>query len=433
LSVGHNVANVLIEGRTTLKADHMSWTGKSEPAVLSASIQLRIILLCALVAACDGFDTQAIAFVAPAISKQWGVPPPQFGGIFSAGLVGLALGAFLFGSLADRLGRKSVILFCVALFGISSILTTLSSGMVDLAAWRILTGLGLGGVLPNLIATTNEVGSEKHKNRLVMLMFCGFPLGATIGGLVSAPLIEAYGWHSVFITGGVLPLALVPLLYVYLPKFSGPVSPSPEVGDSAIPANNIAQLFREGRAVPTLLLWTAFFSNLLVMYFLVNWLPSLLSIAGSSLSVATLSTALLNLGGIVGAVLLSRLINGPHALVVLACAYGVAALALMLIARAEGNVPILLTGAGVAGAVVVGGQIAMNAVTASFYPAQIRSTGVGWALGIGRIGSIVGPLLGGLLLGAGWQGTSAVMFAIIPTLIAACALLGVSRFLNRVG
>lgn len=390
-------------------------------------------MLCALVAACDGFDTQAIAFVAPAISKQWGVPPPQFGAIFSAGLVGLALGAFLFGSLADRVGRKSVILLCVALFGISSILTTLSSGMVELAIWRILTGLGLGGVLPNLIATTNEVASTKHKNTLVMLMFCGFPLGATIGGLVSAPLIEAYGWHSVFITGGVLPLALLPLLYLYLPKSSGPVDLPPEVGVGALPANNIAQLFLDGRALPTLLLWTAFFSNLLVMYFLVNWLPSLLSIAGSSLSVATLSTALLNLGGIFGAILLSRVINSRHALLMLSCAYGVAAVALLLIALADGNIPMLLVGAGLAGAVVVGGQIAMNAVTASFYPAQIRATGVGWALGIGRIGSIVGPLLGGLLLGSGWQGTSAVMFAIIPTLVAACALFGASRFLNRVG
>jgi MFS transporter, AAHS family, 4-hydroxybenzoate transporter len=432
LPVGHNFANVLTGRRSPLKSDRISQTDESEPAILPSSIQWRIILLCALVAACDGFDTQAIAFVAPAISKLWGVPPPQFGAIFSAGLVGLALGAFLFGSLADRLGRKSVILFCVALFGISSILTTLSSGMIELAAWRFLTGLGLGGVLPNLIATTNEVGSEKHKNRLVMLMFCGFPLGATIGGLVSAPLIGAYGWHSVFITGGVLPLALLPLLYVHLPQTGRRVSPTPEVDGGAHRANNIALLFGDGRAVPTLLLWTAFFSNLLVMYFLVNWLPSLLTIAGSSLSVATLSTALLNLGGIVGAVLLSRLINGPHALLALACAYGVASLALLLIARAEGNILILLTGAGVAGAVVVGGQIAMNAVTASFYPAQIRSTGVGWALGIGRIGSIVGPLLGGLLLGSGWQGTSAVMFAIIPTLVAACALLGVSRFLNRV-
>jgi AAHS family 4-hydroxybenzoate transporter-like MFS transporter len=398
---------------------------------MSSASPLQVALLCALVALCDGFDTQSIAFVAPVISKQWGILPAQFGPVFSAGLVGLALGAFLFGSLADRFGRKLVVLVCVALFGLSSILTTMSSNMAELAIWRVVTGLGLGGVLPNLIAITNEVAPAKSKNLFVMMMFCGFPLGATIGGLVSAPLIAASGWHSVFIMGGVLPLALLPLLYVYLPKSNGSPSQHPEDGGMARSTSHIAQLFREGRTVPTLLLWTAFFSNLLVMYFLVNWLPSLLSIAGSSLSIATLSTALLNLGGIAGAILLSRLINGPHAVVTLACAYGAAAVALLVIARADGNSAVLLTGAGLVGAVVVGGQIAMSAVTASFYPAQIRSTGVGWALGIGRIGSIVGPLLGGLLLGAGWQGTSTVMFAIIPTLIAACALFGVSRFLNR--
>jgi MFS transporter, AAHS family, 4-hydroxybenzoate transporter len=398
---------------------------------MSSISPLQVALLCSFVALCDGFDTQVIAFVAPVISKQWGVLPAQFGPVFSAGLVGLALGAFLFGSLADRVGRKSIILLCVTLFGLSSILTTMSSSMAELAIWRVVTGLGLGGVLPNLIAITNEVAPAKSKNLFVMMMFCGFPLGATIGGLVSAPLIMASGWHSVFIMGGILPLTLLPLLYLYLPKSTGSPSSHPEASEVDRPINNIAQLFSESRAVPTLLLWTAFFSNLLVMYFLVNWLPSLLSIAGSSLSVATLSTAVLNLGGIAGAILLSRLINGPHAVVTLARAYGAAAVALLVIARADGNSAVLLTGAGLVGAVVVGGQIAMNAVTASFYPAQIRSTGVGWALGIGRIGSIVGPLLGGLLLSAGWQGTSAVMFAIIPTLIAACALFGVSRFLKR--
>jgi MFS transporter, AAHS family, 4-hydroxybenzoate transporter len=170
-------------------------------------IQWRVVLLCALIAVCDGFDTQAIAFVAPAISQQWNVEPPEFGVIFSAGLVGLAVGAFLFGSLADRAGRKPVILLCVALFGVSSILTTVSSNMPELGVWRLLTGLGLGGVLPNLIATTNEVASARRKNTLVMMMFCGFPLGATIGGLVSAPLIKANGWHSVFIVGRVLGIA----------------------------------------------------------------------------------------------------------------------------------------------------------------------------------------------------------------------------------
>jgi MFS transporter, AAHS family, 4-hydroxybenzoate transporter len=416
-------------GRGIVKPEHVLKSSEAESRRLPNSAPLRVASLCAFVAFCDGFDAQAIAYVAPVISKQWGVLPAQFGPVFSAGLVGLALGALLFGSLADRIGRKPVILLCVALFGLSSILTTWSSSMAELAVWRVVTGLGLGGVLPNLIATTNEVAPASRKNLFVMMMFCGFPLGATIGGLASAPLIAASGWHSIFIVGGVLPLAVLPLLYLYLPQSAN--SPKPQPSDGLLSANTIAQLFQDGRAIPTLLLWAAFFSNLLVMYFLVNWLPSMLTIAGSSLSVATLSTALLNLGGIFGAIVLARLINGPHAVQILACGYVAAAAVLFLIARADGNVPVLLVGAALAGAVIVGGQIAMNAIVASFYPNQIRSTALGAALGVGRIGSIIGPLLGGLLLTAGWQGTSAVILAIIPTLIAACALFGVRRFVEE--
>jgi AAHS family 4-hydroxybenzoate transporter-like MFS transporter len=384
--------------------------------------QLRVALLCALVALCDGFDTQAIAFVAPVIAREWGVEPGAFGPIFSAGLAGLALGAFVFGSLADRIGRRAVILLCVTLFGLASLATTQASSMGELAAWRILTGLGLGGVLPNLIAVTNESATDRQKNSLVMLMFCGFPLGATIGGIVSAPLIEAAGWESVFITGGIAPLAILPLLFRYLPRGT--------IAQGSVKAGKVSQLFSSGRAAATLLLWTAFFSNLLVMYFLVNWLPSLLSMVGTTLSIATLSTAMLNLGGIAGAFILSRLINGERAVIYLACAYLFGMLSLLLIAQSAGNMSVMLIGAGLAGSIVVGGQIAMNAIAASLYPAEIRSTGVGWALGIGRIGSIIGPLIGGLLIGSGWVGTSPVLFAMVPTFVAAAALFALSRLDN---
>jgi MFS transporter, AAHS family, 4-hydroxybenzoate transporter len=393
--------------------------------------QWQVASLCALVAVCDGFDTQAIAFVAPVISKQWGIAASQFGPVFSAGLVGLALGAFLQGSASDRLGRKVVILACVALFGIASILTTSSSSMAELAAWRVLTGLGLGGVLPNLVALTNEVATAKQKNSLVMLMFCGFPVGATIGGLISAPLIGAAGWKAVFMLGGIIPLCLLPVLYCFLPgatmTHNGPATAAP----TGVAGAKVTGLFLQGRAIPTLLLWTAFFSNLMVMYFLVNWLPSLLSLGGLPLSVATLSTALLNLGGVGGAVLFSRVVNGRNALSVLSAGYLAGSLALVLIARAEGNTAVLLSAAALAGAVVVGGQIAMNAVTASFYPAAIRATGVGWALGIGRIGSIAGPLVGGALMKSGWQGTSSVLFAVIPMLLAAAALFSLKRYVHN--
>jgi MFS transporter, AAHS family, 4-hydroxybenzoate transporter len=398
------------------------------------SRQWQVALLCALVAICDGFDAQAIAFVAPVISKQWGIAASQFGTVFSAGLIGMSLGAFLQGSISDRLGRKVVILACVTLFGIASILTASASSMVELAGWRVITGLGLGGVLPNLVALTNEVATARQKNALVILMFCGFPVGATIGGLIAAPLIGAAGWTAVFLLGGIVPLCLLPLLYRFLPR-STAADPAPShespIDPAMVARTKVAGLFREGRTIPTLLFWATFFSNLMVMYFLVNWLPSLLSLGGASLSVATLSTALLNLGGVGGAVLFSRVANGRTALSVLAAGYLAGSIALVLIARAEGNIAVLLSAAALAGAVVVGGQIAMNAVTSSFYPAAIRATGVGWALGIGRIGSIAGPLVGGALMKSGWQGTSSVLFAVIPMLLAATALFSLKRYVHN--
>jgi MFS transporter, AAHS family, 4-hydroxybenzoate transporter len=389
------------------------------------SLQWRVVILCALVAFCDGLDTQAIAFVAPVISGQWGIEPKSLGPVFSAGLVGLALGALLFGPVADRFGRKAVVLLCVAIFGVSSLCTTLSSNSTELAIWRVVTGLGLGGVLPNLISLTNEHASLRLRNALVMIMFFGFPLGATVGGLITAPLVAAAGWQGIFYLGGALPLLLLPALFLGLPNRQ----PLETTSEADTGSGQIAMLFREGRMVPTLLIWLAFFSNLLVMYFLVSWLPSLLSLIGSSLSI--LSTALLNLGGIAGALALSWLISRFDTLVLLGGAYVTGALALGVISLGGENVPLLLVASAYAGSVIVGGQIAMNAVTASYYPAVIKSTGVGWALGIGRIGSIIGPLVGGLLLERGWQGMSVVKAAIAPTLIAAAAVFGLRLILRK--
>lgn len=399
--------------------------GSSDSEPLLAT-QKRVVDLCALVAFFDGLDTQAIAFVAPVLSMQWGIEPKSLGPVFSAGLVGLALGALLFGPLADRFGRKAVILFCVAVFGASSLATTLASNIPELAMWRVVTGLGLGGVLPNLISLTNENAPPRFRNALVMIMFCGFPFGATVGGLITTPLVDAAGWKGIFYLGGTLPLALLPALWLGLPN-RAPTEPAA----NNVEKGQIRQLFREGRMVPTFLIWLTFFSNLLVMYLLVNWLPSLLSLIGTSLSIATLSTALLNLGGILGALVLSWLISRLDTLLLLGTAYISGALALAVISLASDSVPLLLAASAYAGSVIVGGQIAMNAVTASYYPLSIKSTGVGWALGIGRLGSIIGPLLGGWLLGMGWQGMSVVKATIAPTLIAALAVFALRRILKR--
>jgi MFS transporter, AAHS family, 4-hydroxybenzoate transporter len=393
----------------------------------SNATQFRVVALCALVAFCDGLDTQSIAFVAPVITRELNIEPSALGPVFSSGLVGLALGAFIFGPLADRLGRKAIIMACVALFAFGSIGTTFANDVTGLILWRVVTGLGLGGVLPNLISLTNQYASPRWRNALVMIMFCGFPLGATTGGLITPPLVAIAGWQGIFYLGGALPILILPLLYFGLPnaaKADGECN-----GQGAASGNQVAALFREGRAFPTLLLWLTFFCNLLVMYLLVSWLPSLLSLIGSSLSVATMSTALLNLGGVAGALGLSYLMVRMEPMRLLGAAYLAGAAALAVISMGSDNLPLLMVASTFAGAVIVGGQIAMNAIAASYYPLHIKSTGVGWALGIGRIGSILGPIMGGIMLSFGWEGMAVIKLAIVPTIVAAGAVFALRKVL----
>jgi AAHS family 4-hydroxybenzoate transporter-like MFS transporter len=284
-----------------------------------------------------------------------------FGVIFAAGLLGLTIGAFVLGPIADRLGRKIVILGSTCAFGILALLTAMADSMTQLLVYRLLTGIGLGGALPNLIALTNEYVPNRLKSTLVMLMYCGFPLGATIGGLLSVPLIEHLGWRSVFIFGGLAPLLLLPVLIFRLPESirflamrpgagkkvariiakidrsasaeafisSIRLEARPPASDARFPA---LALFAEGRGRTTFLLWSAFFLNLLVMYFLVNWLPSLLTRSGLALSYAIFSTALLNLGGVVGAIVLGRLLDKRDPYLILGCAYAASACFIALIA-----------------------------------------------------------------------------------------------------
>lgn len=390
--------------------------------------QMRIVALCGLAALCDGFDTQAIAFVAPVVSRAWGVSPSAFGPVFSAGLAGLALGAFLFGPLADRLGRKIVILICVALFGLGSLATTLAVTPAQMAAWRAITGLGLGGVLPNLISFTNESTTGRFKNVAVMIMICGFPLGATLAGFISAPLTALTGWKGLLLLGGMIPLGLLVPLHLALPSDRRTASPAVNRETTSL---NVAAIFAGKLLVPTLLLWVAFFANLLVLYFLVNWLPSLLSLQGSSFSVASICTAVLNLGGIGGALAFSRLVNRGAFPLYLCAAYMAGVVSILAIVYGSDSTVILMLASACAGGIVIGGQMAMNAVTASFYPDEVRATGVGWALGVGRVGSIIGPLAGSIAIDAHWQGTTPLLLATGPLLAAAVAIAFFGIIRNR--
>lgn len=414
-----------------------------------SGFQVAIVALCGLVALLDGFDSQVIGFAAPKIAEDWGVNSSVFGPIFSAGLFGLVAGGLVFGPLADRFGRKPMILISTALFGLFCLFTAWANTLNDLLILRFLTGIGLGAAIPNIIALTSEYAPKRLRATAVMVTVCGFPLGSAIGGLISAPLIDAYGWRGIFVLGGLPPVLLIPVLMAYLPESARFLAVSnasedkigrilrrisPDVMVSAFIAAakkereaepkgfTVPQLFTEGRAATTLLLWFAFATSLLGFYFLVNWLPTLIRESGLPLSTAIMSSVVLNLGGVVGAVVLARLLDKFSPFLVLGLAYVAAAVFVPIMGFATTSVPVLLCAAALSGFATSGGAIGSNALAAALYPTSIRATGVGWALGVGRGGAILGPLIAGGLLALGWTPKAIIASAAVPALMCAAAI-----------
>src|ERR1700710_1992234 len=419
--------------------------------------QFRLLLTCAAVLFLDGFDTQAIGYVPPPLAKECGLAQGAHGAVVSAGLFGLMIGALLFGPLADRIGRKKIIILSTLAFGLGALATAFVQDVNSLIAIRFLTGLGLGGAMPNTIAMTSEFSPHRRRAAMVMIMFCGFSLGAALGGLLAAALIPQFGWRSVFAVGGVAPLLLVPILALRLPE-CGRLSPrsgqAPArfgelfgqidrnagftsatkfvVHEPHLAGMPVLHLFREGRTLPTLLLWVVFFMSLLDLYFLSNWLPTVLNDLGASVSSAAVIGSMLQVGGGVGTFALGRLID-RFSFRALALVYFVAVFAVGAIGQLGHSVALVTAAIFAAGFCVVGGQIAANGLAAGFYPTSVRATGVGWALGIGRVGSIVGPLVGGALLTAKWSTGSVVLAAATAALCAAVAAFSLSRLAGMGG
>jgi AAHS family 4-hydroxybenzoate transporter-like MFS transporter len=419
--------------------------------------QLRLLLTCAAVLFLDGFDTQAIGYVAPALAREWGLTKAALGPVFSAGLFGLMIGALLFGPLADRIGRKKIIIFSTVAFGIGTLITALVQGVDALLAIRFLTGLGLGGAMPNAIAMTSEFNPRRRRATMVMIMFCGFSVGAALGGLLAAALIPHFGWRSVFIVGGVAPLLLAPMLAQRLPEsvrflvLAGRAPAriaellehiNPKAGfdpdtrfvvhEPALEGVPVRHLFSGGRTLVTLLLWVVFFMSLLDLYFLANWLPTVLNDLGASVSMAALIGSMLQVGGIVGTFALGSIID-RFSFRALALLYFIAVFAVGAIGQLGHSAVLVTVAIFAAGFCVVGGQIAANALAAAFYPTAVRATGVGWALGIGRVGSIVGPLVGGMLLSMKWSTAAVFMAAAAAALCAALAAFSLSRLAGMGG
>ena len=416
--------------------------------------QKLVVLLCAIIAMLDGFDTQAIAFVAPAIAAEWGADKSAFGPVFSSALVGLAVGSFILGAVADRIGRRVVIIGGTDAFGTFSIATAFSTSLDQIMLLRFLTGLGLGGAMPNIIALTTEYSPKRLRTVMVVLMFSGFPLGALLGGIVSAQLVAGFGWSSVFWFGGILPLLLVPVLIYKLPeslpflvrseksenddvlrRLVGKIRPDLQVSTSdkfyipeaGVEKGNVKQLFVRGRGLGTLMLWGIFFTNLLMFYFLISWLPTVLVDAGLPIKLAILAAVLLNAGSVFGGVILGRMVDARGPFGVLTVNYLFAAVFALLIGTTADQLYVVGFLVFCAGFCVGGGQLVANSLAATYYPTDIRSTGIGWSIGFGRMGAILGPVIGGGLISLQFDTQQLFVAVAIPGILAACAVFLMGR------
>lgn len=407
--------------------------------------QWRVIALCFLIVTLDGFDTAAIGYLAPAIRAEWTMATTSLGTVFGAGLAGLMIGCFVFGPLADRIGRKRVLILSVVLFALGSLVSAFARSPMELAVLRLLTGIGLGGAMPNAITLSSEYCAERMRALLVTATFCGFTLGFAIGGEIVAQTLPHIGWRGVLVAGGIAPLLFVPVLLRWLPESmrylaargdraeqllatARHIDPSVDrIDPEAVPAgaatSAVGGLFTRDYVTGTALLWATYFCTLCAFYLLTSWLPLVVKDAGYTLADAARIGAMLPLGGTVGAVLIGYAMDRRSPYRVLAASYVMAGVSLCVLGMVTHQSGWLMLVVFLAGFGVAGSQTGANALTAAFYPTASRATGVAWALGVGRLGSVLGSSLGGVLIARAADISQAFQIVAIPVFMAAALML----------
>ncbi|KVL85909.1 3-(3-hydroxy-phenyl)propionate transporter MhpT [Burkholderia stagnalis] len=377
------------------------------------------LALCFAIALLEGLDLQSVGVAAPRMAREFGLTVSQMGLAFSAGTFGLLPGAMLGGRLADRFGRKRVLIASVVLFGLLSIATAQVSSFAMLVAVRVLTGIGLGGAMPNLIALSSEAVEPRARSSAVAAMYCGIPFGGVVASLIGVLLAGDTEWRHIFYVGGAGPLLLVPLLIGMLPESRAYLDVA---GTGAARASVAHTLFGGGRTLSTLALWISYFCTLIVLYFLLNWLPSLMAARGLDRAHVGLVQICFNVGGGLGALGIGAALDRMRAQRVVGGMYAGIVLSLAALAAAPGFAS-LAAAAFAAGMFVIGGQSVLYALAAIYYPTAMRGTGVGTAVAVGRLGSVVGPLAAAQLLAMGRSAPVVIGASIPVTLVAAAAAL----------
>jgi AAHS family 4-hydroxybenzoate transporter-like MFS transporter len=414
-------------------------------------LQWRVLVLCGLVTLLDGYDLQAMASAIPTLAAEWAVAPESLRWVVTAALIGVAASALFLSPLGDYLGRRTLLIGSFALVAIAMFMSATADDATELFWWRFITGLGLGASVPNAFAMTAEYVPQARRASIVTLMACGLALGGALAGFLAPRLIELDGWRALFtFGGGAMALLLLPLLALpeslrflvarkahpqrigrLVERLDTAFRHSDEhryvIAEEHAEKLSVMQLFGDGRSRATILLWIAFFLNLGLLYLLASWLPTLLKLHALSIDHSLRGSAMFQTGGILGAIVLALAMRRWGAFRVLAVSYLVTVGALLLLASGQASLSLLFALVLITGSGIVGGQTALNALAATMYPTTARSTGVGWALGIGRFGAILAPLLGGALLAAGFSPTRVFASAIVPTLVCAVVVVLLGR------
>ena len=409
-------------------------------------LQLGIIVLCAISTIIDGFDAQAIGFLASPLADHFHVDVRSFGQTFALGLFGIMTGALVIGPAGDRWGRKRALIVSMALVGIFTLATVFAGTLGQLGALRFLTGLGIGGASPNIIALLTEYVPLRRRSLAICISAASIPTGGMLAGLTASVVLPLWGWQSMFVIGGVCPLAIGVLLLVLLPESVRFLSldaanqhrvqaimrriwPDPAGANAVFAAASrapdklpVGELFRHGRSLVTLSLWAAYFMNLMVLYVVVSWLPAMLKTEGMPVSAGILAITTFSLGGIAGSLSQAPLMARVRPVFLIPLEFVLFIGLVEYLAVAELTTLTIGLVAFAIGWVIQGAQAGLNVFTATFYPTAARATGIGWGLGIGRIGSICGPMLGGAALLAGWSARQILSVGAVPAVVAALAV-----------
>lgn len=414
--------------------------------------QWLLLVLCFLIVATDGIDVAIMGFLAPDITREWGISKAAFGLVMSAAPLGLAVGALMVGPLSDRFGRKKLLLVSIFLFGLFNLLCAFADSVATLSLLRFLTGLGLGAAMPSTTTLLSEYVPERSRSMLLATMFTGFNLGSALVGFGAAAILPHHGWRAVLIVGGAIPLICLPFYMLLIPesvRYMVVRNASPDriartlrrvVGSNIADGTTftlseppvsgkqpVRTLLSSGFRSMTLALWATYFMGLLVIYLLSGWLPTLIKDAGLPIERAANLTALFQLGGTVGALVVGYCMDRFAPNRVIGVSYVMGAVFILLLASGSVTSSMFAAYVLLAGFCMSGAQTGLNAFAPQCYPTPVRATGVSWMLGIGRFGSITGSMAGGVLLSMGWTFSAVIAVLAIPATLAAISIVSTRK------